>query len=253
MKYSIAALFLTAGLTAHAQSVISWNVDVYGTVSGASAYAGVVSAPYWNDSWQMNGNGTGATVTWANLIDSTGAATSLSVTGSSFQNSWNYWSIQGSQMGVDGDGTWNRALLIGYNNKGSSEAPGLSTVSLSTIPYAQYDLYVYFSSDTAGRAGTVNVGSTTYDFSTLGLPSISGANAVLTPTTDTGGANPGADYAVFSGLSGASQTINVSIPNWGGIAGFQIVSVPEPGTLALAGMGCLTLLSLARRKTNGRQ
>jgi hypothetical protein len=181
MKNSLVALFLCAGFAAQAQNVISWNLDVYGTISGSSEYAGVVSAAYWNDSWNINGNATGSSVTSANLLDNSGAATTLSVTQLASQNAWNYYSIQSTAPGQDADGTYNRNLLNGYNNKGSSEAPYLSTISLAAIPYAQYDLYVYFSSDTAGRDGTVSVGATTYDFSTLGGASISGVSAVFRP------------------------------------------------------------------------
>ena len=50
--------------------IISWNYDDYGTVTGPSEYAGVVSVANWNDSW-IDNNQT------ANLLDSTGAATTL--------------------------------------------------------------------------------------------------------------------------------------------------------------------------------
>lgn len=249
MKYSAVILLLSGLAGAQAQGVISWNVDTYGTISGSSQYAGVVSAAYWNDTWVLNGNATGASVNYANLIDNTGAATTLSLTAQSLQNGWNFYSIQGSHPGQDADGTYNKELLNGYNNKGSSESPYASIVSLSSIPYSAYDIYVYFSADTAGRTGTANIGSTTYDFATLGAASVSGGNAVLTQTTDTTGANPGADYAVFSGLTGSSDTITVSIPNWGGIAGIQIVQTPEPGTLALFGAGAGALVLGWSRRT----
>jgi hypothetical protein len=42
--------------------------------------------------------------------------------------------------------------------------------------------------------------------------------------------------------------VDVSIPNWGGIAGIQVVATPEPGTLALAGFGGLVALWLRRGK-----
>jgi hypothetical protein len=240
MAVAVAATSLQA-------QVISWNVDAYSTFGGASQYAGIVSAPWWNNTWSPANNGNynavGASVTWSNLFDSAGVATALSVTGTSFADGWwNYYSVLGSGVVPDVDGTYNNLLLNGYNNNGADN------LTLSDIPYAQYDLYVYFNSDTAGRAGTVTVGSTTYDYSTLGSAANSGANAVFTQTTSTGGANPGADYAVFSGLTGSSQTINTVVPSWGGVCGFQIVAVPEPGVTALFGLAGLAMMAWMKRR-----
>jgi len=247
---SIIAITLALGssLVVQAQNVISWNADSWSTISypgeysGATAqYAGIVPATYWNSTWYSGGNPTSPSpYTRANLLDNGGATTAMSVTSSSFGNSWNYISVNGN-LGAQPDA--NNYLLNGYNNRG-----GDSSVTLSSIPFAQYDLYVYFTSDTAGRAGTVNVGSTTYDFSTLAGTAIhSGGTADMILTTDTAGNNPGADYAVFTGLAGNSQTISVTVPSWGGIAGFQVVATPEPGTLTLVAMGGMGLLMLGRR------
>jgi hypothetical protein len=124
-------------------------------------------------------------------------------------------------------------------------------VTLSQIPYAQYDVYVYFSADTANRLGSIGDGSTTYYFSTIGPAEISGANASLIQTTDTTGASPLADYAKFSGETASSLTLTCNAlggnDQWLGIAGFQIVAVPEPGTMTLAALGGLALLRLRRR------
>ena len=82
----------------------------------------------------------------------------------------------------------------------------------------------------------------------MGSAAISGANALFTQTTDTTGANPTADYAIFSGLTGSSQTItSTGAGGSGGIAGFQIIAVPEPGTMALAVMGGFGVLMMKRR------
>jgi hypothetical protein len=230
--------FSVAGAQAQ---VISWNLDVYGTI-GSGQHAGVVDAYHWNDTWLLDGNASSATEN--NLMDNTGAATPLSLTEIGTGNFWNFNPIQGSDPGADADGSSNKRLLNGYINEGGGS---LSGVTLSSIPYSMYDLYVYFSADTAERAGTVTVGSTTYDFSTVGSAGISGANASFIQTTDTTGANPTSDYAVFSNLTGSTQTIESDINSWGGIAGFQIVATPEPGTLALASMGGLAVLLLKRR------
>ena len=225
--------------TTQAQQVISWNFDGYGDISGPSQQAGAVLAPYWNSTYLIDGN---SGVPENNLLDNTGTPTTL---GASFVSNSQYgYAIQFSTPAQDSDGSYNKYLLNGYLNNGNG---GNVTISLSSIPYSAYNLIVYLSSDTAGRTGTVNVGSTTYDFSTMGPAEISGVNASLIQTSDMSGANPSADYAIFSGLSGSSQVITTSIPSYGGIAGFQIVAAPEPGTMALAPLGGLGLALFRRR------
>jgi hypothetical protein len=244
-KTLVVAALLTTGLGLQAQNVISFNYDAYAAVSGAAATAGVVPAANWNDSYLIDGNAGNGNSTYSSLLDNSGAATTLSLTTAAF----GVYQIQGSDPGLDGDGTYNRRMLNGYINAGGTVTPTTTSFALSSIPYSVYDIYVYFTSDTANRTGTVSDGTTTYDFSTMGPAEISGANALFTQTIDTGGSNPLADYAVFSGLSGASQTITADIPNFGGLAGIQIVAVPEPATEALAGLGGLAMLVLVRRKT----
>jgi hypothetical protein len=74
-----------------------------------------------------------------------------------------------------------------------------------------------------------------------------GANAVFTQSSDTGGLNPVADYVVFQNVSGSSEILSLNIPNGGGYAGFQIVAIPEPGTLALVSLSGFAILALRRR------
>ena len=236
-----AAALVVAAVTGAQAQVISWNLDNNGTIGGASQYAGVVSANNWNNSWPSNPT--------TDLMDNSGAATTLDLAYASFGT----WRIQGSAPGQDADGSYNRNLLNGYLNSGPAAwGPWItnSYVSLSQIPFAQYDVYVYFSSDAAARNGIATDGTTSFSFSTLGSASVSGANALLVQTTDTGNMNPGANYAVFSGLTGASQTFTVNPTSgndqWLGIAGFQVVAVPEPSTLALGAIG-LTIIGASRR------
>jgi hypothetical protein len=228
---ALASALLACLVVSTQAQVISWNLDNNSTVTGAGSYAGVYLANNWNNSWPSNPT--------TDLIDNSGAATTLDLS----YTSANSWSMTGSHPGTDLDGSYNKEMLNGYMNSGVAGWTSINTssFSLSQIPYTVYDLYVYFSSDAAGRTGTVTDGTTTFDFATLGSASVSGANATFTQTTDTVGANPGANYAVFSGLSGGSQTITVNIPDWGGIAGFQVVAAPEPSSMAL---GALTLAGL---------
>lgn len=206
MSAAVAAGLLLQTQAVKAQTAISWNYDYNGTVEGSGQFAGVVSVANWNNSYPSNPT--------ANLLDSSGAATTLG-----FSTSAGGWRIQGSHPGPDGDGTYNKELLNGYLDASSQK-----TVAISGIPYNSYSIYVYLSADVANRAGVVSVGAKQYDFKTLGAAAISGGNASLLQTTSTNGSNPAASYAVFTNLTGASQTITWQIIGNGGIAGFQVVS-----------------------------
>ena len=202
-----------------APGIVSWNYDDYGTVPGGSAMAGVILASNWNNSWPNNPT--------VNLVDNAGSPTTVDLIYNSYGN---YSIILNTHPGVDADGSYNKELLNGYLNSGNSNIPTDSSLSIEQIPFSYYDLYVYFSSDVAGRNGTVTDGSTTYSFATVGRASITNAsgNAVFIQTTDTGTSYPSANYAVFSGISGSSKLIKCHIPQYGGIAGFQIVPHPDP-------------------------
>lgn len=211
-----------AALPLSATGMVCWNYDRYGTIpTSSSAVAGVEPAVNWNNSYPNNPT--------ANLPDGSGGVTTVDIA----YGSYNTWSIQTSHPGVDANGSYNRELLNGYLNSGSGNVPTNSSVTITQIPFSYYDLYVYFSSDTPGRTGTVTDGTTRFSFTTIGKASITNAsgNAVLTRTTDTGTGYPAANYAVFTGLTGSSKTISCNIPLYGGIAAFQIVprSDPLPG------------------------
>lgn len=236
MKKTIFLAIALAGAAAQGQNIISWQYANGNIIpSDGASFAGVVSAAYWNNSREAG---------VADLLANDGSSSGVSL---GIADQYGAWGI-GSVTAPDTDGTYNKAILDGYGNTATSD-----TLSLSGISYLQYNVLVYFSSDTDGRTGTISDGTTTYSFSTMGIAatSDSSGNAILTQTTDTGSGNPSADYAVFSGLSGSSQTLTLATSAGMGIAGMQIVAVPEPCTLALAGLGGLGLL-LGRRRRIGR-
>lgn len=229
MKKTIVLMFAAAAVTVHAQSIISWEYDNGNLIPvNGTSFAGVANAAFWNNSREAG---------VANLLANDG---SLSGVALGIADQFGAWGI-GGVGAPDGDGTYNKAIFDGYANTATSD-----TLSLSGISFSQYNIIVYFSSDVDGRTGTVSDGTTTYDFSTMGLAATSGANAIFTQPLSTGGSNPSADYVVFSGLTGAAQTLTLNVPG-GGIAGMQITAVPEPGTMALAALGGASLLFWRRR------
>ena len=207
---------------AGAPQTVSWNFDRFGTVGGA-VVAGVVPVANWNNSWPNDPR--------TDLIDSQGTPTTLDITYSSYGT----WSIQGTSPALDADGSGNKRILNGYLNAGPAAwnpSTTSTSVTLSEIPHGYYDLVVYFSSDVAGREGSVTDGRTTYFFKSAGPASIAGGSAVFTATTQTtNDLYPTANYAVFSGLAGDSRTVRVQMRDndeWGGIAAVQVVPRVDP-------------------------
>ena len=224
----LALLLAGAAVTANAQSTISWAY-ANGLAIPATGTAGVLSATNWN----LTGSGGSANLSYNNA---TASGVTLSLAGG-----FGAWGIGGGVQ--DPNGTYNSAIFDGYYNSTGS------TLTLGSIPFANYDIYVYFSSDTDGRTGTISDGPTTYSFSTDTRGKVDAhSNFVFAQTTDTGLSHPSADYAVFSNLTGASETLTIANASGGmGFAGFQIVAVPEPGTMALAALGGASLLFWRRR------
>ena len=210
-------LALLIGLPLHAD-VVSWNLDNNSTVGGdgagdlpgETALAGVLLSGHWTNSFPTN--------LTTDLVDDSGNPSSIDIAYGSTNGTF---PIDFAHPGQDLDGSWNKEMLNGYLNAGGG---GTSTVTLSGIAYTSYDIYVYFSSDVADREGSVSDGTTTYYFRTIGQATTDGDNAILTQTVDETDdvVDDAANYAVFAGLSGPSQTLTVDIPAFGGIAAIQI-------------------------------
>ncbi|MBK1834568.1 PEP-CTERM sorting domain-containing protein [Roseibacillus ishigakijimensis] len=126
-----------------------------------------------------------------------------------------------------------------------------TTVSVSGVPYAQYDVYAYMHDDGSDRAGSFTIGGTTYYVRGTGSgnPAPDGTGYVLSTDTDVDLSNPNTvtvdesiaqgHYVVFRGVSGASFDLLAGAvdtsngANRNKFSGFQIVQVPEPSSLAL--------------------
>jgi autotransporter-associated beta strand protein len=210
---------------AHAQTVtdpcpnrvISWNFDNNGTINPTDL-AGLAPAVNWVNSWPAN-------QTLA-LQDNTGAATTLDLNYGSFGG----WSV-GGHPGLDANGTANRELINGYLNSGPAAWGPWTTntwVSLTNVPYALYDVIVYFNADASGRKSSIEGPNATYHFSTMGSAARSGANALFLPTTETNTTVfPSADFAVWRGLTGSNPRFTTypksGNDQWLGISGFQVI------------------------------
>ena len=154
--------------------------------------------------------------------------------------SYNTYQVYSYHVGYDANGTANREVLNGFLNAGPAacDPPVTNTyVSLTNVPYAQYDVVVYFNSDTSGRHASIDNGMATYYFSTMGSAAVSGANAFFVPTTQTNSAIfPGADFAFFPGMTNAdaifTETPKSGNDQWLGIAAFQVIQSSNVYVLA---------------------
>ncbi|HLJ93089.1 MAG TPA: PEP-CTERM sorting domain-containing protein [Gemmataceae bacterium] len=204
----------------------------------ATDIAGVVPQANWN-----NANGTGATLN--GLLNQNGVATTASVT----------WHADGTWGSGTGTASGNAKLYNGYLDSTGTSPTTVTVSGLAAAGLAgSYDVYVYFTGDGAGsnppRSGNYTIGSITQlALDTIGFK---GTFVQATPADANGG-----NYLVFSGLSGDSFTLSANPVNFRSpVNGIEIVSpaaapVPEPTTLALAGMSLLSFMGYAwkRRRT----
>jgi PKD repeat protein len=216
----IAGLLILAGLAGSASAnTISWHVDNGNGPLAAANFAGVNLVSNWT---VVTGTGTASS-----LKDNSNATTTAGIV-SSQQQSYGIWRMSSTTPAQDSDGSYNKRMINPYINAG-----GWTSTAISGIPYARYSIYVYFSSDTAGRTGTVSDGTTTYTFTTIGPSSISGGTATLTQTAATSG-NPSANYAVFTNETSSSKTITCTVASGGGISSVQIVDTTPASYISLS-------------------
>jgi hypothetical protein len=201
---------------------ISINVVGGGFVSGTPApldpgnRAGVVAVDNWNNVADNVAVGSvGA------LLDDDGVPTSAAI-------SWsapNTWSNQITAIDP------NSRMMKGYLDFGS-------VITVTGVPYALYDVYVYFKSDNATVAGTVGM-------FTIAAETKYGANTGLVPASGEIGAFVEADgsyvgdpaaignYVVFRGLSSSDFTLDAAPAIYtSAVTGIQVTAHPPAVTFS---------------------
>ena len=196
--------------------------------------AGVVAQMNWNNF--AGGNGTNLV-----LVDNTGATTGALLT---FTASGTYSSIGGAGIvPADGDEKLNTGFVYGD-----------SSFTLSNVPYAIYDVYVYHLNDASGRIETTTLAGLSF-FGAAAVPNDAthvdqnaATSYLYTQTTSTNVTSPtaGGNFVRFQNLSG-SVTLTASAPGNGYVNGLQIVQVPEPATIGLLGLAAVTGACTRRR------
>ena len=144
------------------------------------------------------------------LVDSAGSSTTTTVS----VTAGGVWSDLNEQLTPYG----HLFNAFAYNDAGN---PSVS-VSLGSIPYSTYDVYVYVGADFNGRTGVVTSGATSYSF-TSGSNTTGGLSDYVETTAATG--DPVANYCVFRNQTGSSFAFNVTRGNNNvGVFGIQIVN-----------------------------
>jgi hypothetical protein len=167
-----------------------------GTVAGGGAGVGVSN---WNEA-----SGTTGSVT--DLRNDSGIVTTTDITWAS-GGTWG----DGTANGDADAGVGNAQLQRGYLD----ENPNPSQITLSQIPYASYDLVVYFSTDTAGgEYGEITV---TDDGGSI--------VASTTGTKDVWGNNPNLDDSNSLRVTGLTGDVTIDAPGRAGATRHSISGV----------------------------
>jgi hypothetical protein len=227
------AVLGTLGIS-HALSdaaVISINVGANGTVSGP---AGAVVAGNWTNLF-------GSDQSSSNLIDDSALATTLDAAFIGGANTFNNF------------GGNDKNMLTGFLSGGTVN------VTLTQVPYATYDVYVYFN----GFGDNNNNTWQASDVTDPGNPSLVDQMTSFRGTQDTftfhaanghveSALNTPGTYVKFTGMNVASLRIARTAGSGEiGISGIQVVdtsaAIPEPTTALALGLGA-GLFALRRRR-----
>jgi hypothetical protein len=203
--------------------------------------AGVVPVANWNNAPSRTG-------TINNLVSSTGAATTASVT----------WAVNGTfqvagiNAALSPDHTMMKSHLDARFPAASFGTPEDAIVTFSNIPatFGVYDVIVYFDADTAN--GTVNsnytIGAQTFfvsDTTTFNGTFVQGTG------TTAGSRSAGANYVRFNNLTAPSFIMTADSETFRAeVSGIQIVAhaIPEPASMALLLMGIPALVARRRAR-----
>lgn len=210
----LSRLLAIALLGAPAVPVMAQSINVnFRGISGAPVAdtAGVYRVPASGAAWN---NFTGANGTSATLLDSGGAVSGAQLA----------WEAQASWQTVCPTAGEDANLVDGYLAVGSENYD--YDVTVTGIPYASYDVIVYFGNNAMGADGNlrINGGGTQFFYRTAGiLPAFTGFDQVTARTSDT---TEDGNYARFDGVAGSTlviQQANIGGGQDSGIMGFQIV------------------------------
>ncbi len=239
----LAAVLVYAGSVCEA-AVIGVNFKDFNNNVGEEiapgTSAGVVPQANWNNA--QSGAQKPANGSITDLKDSGGNVTTADLAWTS-PNTWRH----GFAM-TNG----NEQLMHGYIDSGDPDQ-GQPVVTVTDLPYAVFDVYVYFDGDgTNNRRGSYTIDDVGYTYYMQDPGNFSGVYTQVTNTTD--GTYESGNYCVFEDVArdqdGGFVLRGQSIAGGGNpprapINGIQIT--PEPASLSLLLLGGLAFV-LRRRK-----
>ncbi|HLH18011.1 MAG TPA: hypothetical protein VKX45_12355 [Bryobacteraceae bacterium] len=233
----MAAVFLPAY-----GSTIGVNFTNGGILMQPTDQPGVVPGADWNN--VIGGSGTGIA-----LHDSTGAATTATIS----------FTAAGVYGGFSHPSTTNSATNLMYADGlyGDPSGGGEVQITLSNIPYAEYDVYVYASQDgSQTNVLSITDGTTRFYYRGNGSSNSSASSLLLTASTNPGSPTVGpAQYQLFSNetLPSVTLTTGGSVHNVisNNVFGLQIVDLtsptPEPDSVLLLAGGLSLMIFITRR------
>lgn len=210
-----------------ASSAFATAINVqFGAASASQQQTGAAVIGAAGDYWNYS-NVTSAT---NSLVNTSQAATGVSLT---FASSGVYTAAAGA---FAFSGTPYAKLMQGYLYGAGTSSITLTLKGLASGQGYSLDFYTQGDNNSSGRSSTVTV---------------NGITATSTQT-NTGTFIQGNNYLVFSGAADALGYVSIGVTVKNGEAnvnGFQLVTavVPEPSTLALLGVGLLSICLLNRR------
>ncbi len=180
------------------------------------------------------------------LVDAGGNATPVTL---SFTSDSAWWNSANS--------TPNEILLDGESK--TSGTGNVMTYTLNNVPSGSYDLIVYILNDDASLVNAnYTVGATTYYVTEQGGSGIDTGAFTQASNTNSSGPRDVGNYVEFYGISPSAGSIELSGVSPGGgnanaaVNGFQLLSAPEPASLAILAVASGALLLLRRQRRVGQ-